>query len=145
MKSSRLVRTFGCLVVGALLSTSGFSSTEEEVQAKIKESNGKIKEACGCTIKFAIDKSWDMTNSDLLSNAENQIGSIEDEAENFCSKGTAYKKKLCTKIKSVMIKSHKGATKTDAKGAAFTSYIDVSNKNQLMNHGSAWMRNVLEN
>ncbi len=120
------------------------TSTEEDVRAKIKSSNEKIKKACGCTFKFSIDQKWDMTNGDLLYNAEYQIGSIGDFSDNYCGKGAAHKKKLCAKIKSVAIKSHKAATKTDGKGTAFTSYIDVSNKAQLSNHGDAWMTAVLE-
>ena len=144
MKISRITSALSCVLAVAFLSNSAFSSTEEDVNKKMTEANEKTKGACGCTIKYSLDKSWDMTNSDLLSNAENQIGTIGDYSGNYCAKGAAYKKKFCSKIKSVAIKSHKAAAKTDAKGANFTTFIDISNKNQMMNHGDAWMKKALE-
>ena len=63
-RSSKLIAAL-VLTLASSLAVAG-TSTEDDVKAKIKTSNTKIKEACGCTLKFSIDPKWDMTNGDLL-------------------------------------------------------------------------------
>lgn len=142
----KFVTLFAVAVTALSMSTVSLAgtSTEEAVKAKVKESDDKINKDCGCRVKLSYDSKWDMTDGDLLFNAEYQFGSVADGAAKYCGESPAHKKKFCSKVKSFMIKAHKKETKTDMKGTAFTSYIDVSNKSQYSNHGDAFIDEYLK-
>ena len=141
-----LLKLAAAAALSFTVSTLSFAgtSTEEAVKAKMKESDDKIKKDCGCRVKLSYDSKWDMTDGDLLYNAEYQFGSVADGAAKFCGESPAHKKKFCGKVKSFAIKAHKKETKTDMKGTAFTSYIDISNKAQYSNHGDAFIDEYLK-
>ena len=131
------------------LTTLAIAGSKKDIGKQVEATNKKVKEACGCTVKWSYSGKLDFTNdygSDLAYNVEYNVRSIGEGAERWCKESEDHAAKFCAMVKSVEISEDKKVDSpyTVNKGPAITTFIASKNPKQLMNHGDAWVEPYLK-